>query len=137
MAEPGSFDDGTDIRYRDSWAGPSPELTHELIRHGDEDDAGVEEQQPLEIERTLVVERAAQPADDQLRHHDDDFGAPVVAEAVEGRPKGRAGVAVGRAGDVERDPAPPRGPLARDRLPFFTLKAKWTARVSSIRSVWA
>src|SRR5262249_51733798 len=55
----------------------------ELVRDGGEDHVRLEEQQPLEIESTLVVEQPPPPADDDLRHQNEDGRLTVLGERTE------------------------------------------------------
>ena len=78
----------------------------------------LEHQQALDVQRPLIVEQAARPADDELRQHHDHLGPAVIGELVDVSAERRADVAVRRTDDLERNPRLPPRPLVPHRLPL-------------------
>ena len=61
----------------------------------------LEEQEPLDVERPLIVEQPGRAADDHLRHDDVDHGVGIGGQLTDVRPERRADVAIGRVAQVQ------------------------------------
>ena len=74
-----------------------------LVRDARENDARLEQEQSLQVERALVVEEAVGAAHDELRHDDVDHGRGVGGAPPQVGEQRIAEIAVRRLDDLERD----------------------------------
>ena len=108
----------------------------EAVGDAGEDHARLEEEQPLDVERALVVEQRAPAAEDELRHDHDRDRVRVGGEPAQVGEERVAEVAEGRLLDLERDGASPCASHSRrSRSASSASNAKKTARVSASPSV--
>ena len=81
---------------------PTRRLSAQLVGDAGEDHARLEEEQPFDVERPLVVQQPAPAGDDQLGHDHRHDGLPVGCELAQVGAQRVAEVAERRLDDLER-----------------------------------
>src|SRR5262249_38594814 len=87
--------------WRLSVADPFAGSGDDLVGDAGEDDAGVEEEQALDVEGALVVEKFAPTGDDHLRHDKGEERFVINGEVSDVAEEGVANVAIGRLDCLE------------------------------------
>ncbi len=88
----------------------------EAVGDAREDHARLEEEQPLDVERALVVERARETAEDELRHDHDGDGVGICGDLAEVRDERIADVPEGASSTSSGTGIGPVDPVAPQLL---------------------
>ena len=112
--------DGSGGIARGGWLS-CPRSLGQLERHACQDHPRLEEQQPLQVERALVVQQPVGAADDELGHYNHGDSIWVGRDGSQVCQQRRADVSERRLDDLQRQPGWEAAPIVFDRAHFVVV----------------